>query len=224
MDGQALVDLTVAKIIPITDAEQAANINTAFVLAAVNEAYHHVERTALWKWSEAEATWTTVAGQRAYAEADIAADLLTVQHVHDPTTDTLLEFLDERQSVFTSASTGVPHAWSRWKGEMILHPTPSGVRDLTVRYYAGWADLALDDEPVFPAIYHDLLADKAAATLALRLPATGNRFLPGSRAEPHRMEFEAKLAQMVADPRSGVTMDEVRNHDWDTYVAHSQDW
>lgn len=226
MDGQALVDLTIAKVVPITDASAQANVNSAFVLAAVNEAYHTVERTALWKWSEAETTFATVANQAEYVESTIAADMLTVQHIWDDTAQGDLRFLDERQRYHSAglSVTGVPHSWSRWNGNIILHPTPSGVRTLTVRYYAGWADLTLGTEPVFPDIYHDMLTDHAAGVLALRLPPLEGRYLPGSRAEPHRQQFFAKLQQMVNDPRSGVTMDEIRNHDWDEYVALSQDW
>lgn len=226
MDGQDLIDLTIAKLVPITDAQQASNINSTFVLAAVNEGYHTVERTALWKWSEAETTFNTVASQREYAESTIASDMMTVQHIWDDTLQTDLTFLDERQRYhsYGQSVTGVPESWSRWAGNVILHPTPSAVRTLTVRYYAQWSDLTVSTEPVFPAMYHDMLADFAASVLALRLPPTGDRFLPASRAEPHRQAFNQKLVAMVNDERSGVTMDEIRNHDWEEYVTYSQDW
>ena len=226
MNGQDLVDLTVAKLVPITDAEQAANVNTSFVLAAVNEALHVVERMALWKWSEDEADLVTVIGQQEYAESSIA-NLATIQHIYDPGSrwEGHLKFLDERQRFHDYGDgTGIPEAWSRWNGNIRLFPTPSDVRTLKVRYYSYWDDLTLGTEPVFPAIYHDMLADHAAATLALRLPPTGDRFLPGSRAEPHRQAFASKVQQMVNDPRSGVTMDEVTNHDWEDYVTYGQDW
>lgn len=226
MNGQELVDLTVAKLVPITDAEQVANVNTAFVLAALNEAYHTVERAALWKYSEDKATLTTVVGQAEYSEAtDVSATLMTVQHVYDATARCELRFLDQRQAVHDYGDgTGVPEAWSRWQGTITLHPTPSVARALDVWFYSRWDDLTLGTEPVFPPIYHDMLTDHAAATLALRMPPTGDRFLPGSRAEPHRQEFLGKLSQMLNDPRSAITEDEIVNHDWDRYVAASEDW
>lgn len=227
MDGQDLVDLTIAKLVPITDANQAANINSTFALAAINEAYHTVERTALWKWSEAETTFDSVVDQRAYDEqTDIATDLVTIQHIWDDEQQCDLTFLDERQRYHSQGQsvTGVPDSWSRWAGNVILHPTPSVVRTFTVRYYAQWDDLATNTSPVFPAMYHDMLADFAASVLALRMPPTGDRFLPASRAEPHKQMFNQKLVAMVNDERSGVTMDEIRNHDWEEYVTYSQDW
>jgi len=226
VNGQELVDLTIAKLVPITAVDQAANVNNDFVLAAVNEAYHVIERSALWKWSEQETTFASAVGTSEYAEATVASDLITIQHIWDAEQQCDLTFLDERQAYHSHGKnvTGIPEAWSRWSGNIILHPTPSVVRTFTVRYYGSWTDLGVDDSPVFPTSYHDILTDYAANVLALRLPPTGGRFLPGSRAEPHKMAFVEKLSQMVNDPRSGVTMDEIRNHDWDRYVSRSQDW
>lgn len=225
MNGQELVDLTIAKLVPITDPEQAANVNTPFVLAAVNEAYHTVERAMLWKYSEAEVDLTSVVGQQAYTEAGLDPSMLTIQHIWDPSSREELMFLDERQRYHDfGESTGVPCSWSRWNGSILLFPTPSVVRTYKVRYYAQWNDLTLATEPVFPSMYHDMLTDWAAATLALRMPPTGDRFLPNSRAQPYRETFSAKLDQMIRDPRTFVTQDEVVSHAWTDYVATGEHW
>jgi len=234
MNGQELVDLAIAKMTAMTDPEIIVNISTPFVLAGVNEGYRTVERAALWKFSEAEATLTTVVGQQDYDEAtDIATDLVNIQHIYDPESYLELEFLDERQQVFDyGQNTGIPEAYSRWSNRIRLFPTPSVVRDLTVRYYAQWDDLTLATEPVFPAMYHDMLADFAAQHLALRMPVSQDlarevqsyRLLPAYRAKPFQDAFATKLNQMMNDPRATVSTDRIISHEWRDYVHYSQDW
>lgn len=213
----------IAQVVSLTQTERLVNANEAFVKAMVNHAYHRVERAALWKFSESEATVNSVAGQRNVT--GLPSNLGVPLMVLDDASDTLLEYHDERQKMLPLTNTGVPYAYSMWQDEMRLYPLPSSARSYTLRYYKTWVDLVDDsDEPEFPETWHDLLVNYAAGKLAQRLPPTGDRFLPHSLAQPFLDAFEADLVRMTDSPLVMKTWDKVPNYGFEDEVLSIGEW
>lgn len=224
MNFAQIVDTAIAKSIALTDTAQIININRAFVGAMVNEGYHVIERAAVWQWSEAEATLTAVVGDR--EPTGYPTDLATIISVWDNTAKIEVGYHDERQKDLDwSVTNAPPQCYSLWSGEFRLWPKPDDTRTYTLKYYKYWTDLSLDtDEPVIPDAFHSLLADYAAGHLTLRIPPTGDRFLPTSKAQPYFENFNRGLIEMLNGPHCVKTLDETLLHDFNDYVVTSEDW
>lgn len=213
----------IAQVVSLTQTERLPNANEEFVKAMVNHGYHRVERAALWKFSEAEATISSVASTR--AASGVPTNMAVPLMVRDVETDSDLEYHDERQKFLPLQDTGIPYAYSMWQDELRLYPLPTGVRNYTLRYYKTWVDLVDDsDEPEIPETWHDLLVNYAAGKLAQRLPPTGDRFLPHSLAQPFLDTFEADLARMADSPLVMKTWDAVPNYGFEDEVLSIGEW
>ena len=217
-----LVETAIAKAVPIGSTPQGTSVNTAFVGAMVNEGYHKVERAALWKFSEAEATLTTTVGSRSVTGQP--TDLGIILGLFNDYEEIPLEYLDKRQGFFDPDAEGIITNYTYWADTIEVWPTPTRADSLTLRYYKTWPDLSGTDVPLFPEQYHDLLTSYAAGQLILRLPPTGNRFLPDSKAQPYLAEFREGLASMLASPLTLTVADEIYAHDIHELVYHEKEW
>ncbi len=145
--------------------------------------------------------------------------------VRAATTDNELAYHDERQRFWDQDATGAVEAYSLWSGELRFYPLPSKAESFTLRYYQKWSDLVdPTDTPVIPETWHDLLADFAAGQLALRLPPTGDRFLPYSKAEPYLASFAQGLEEMVNSDLVMKTWDNVPNYGFTEEVLSIGEW
>ncbi len=98
MNFGELTETAIAQVISLTMTDQLVNVNEAFVGRMINKAYHKIERRALWKFSEAEATINAVAATRVCA--DTPSDMAVPLAVYSATTDNELAYHDERQSSY----------------------------------------------------------------------------------------------------------------------------
>lgn len=212
MDLATLTELAIGKAVGPQRTDVAVDVSSVYVRALINEALHKVERAALWKFSEAETSLTLPAGSTSLpAPADLAIPLM----VRNDGDDLILQFHDERQRFSDpgSAQNAAPTHYGIWNKELRFSPPPVSATPLTLRYYRSWVDLVADtDEPPFPATWHDILSDYAAARLILRLPPTGGRYLPSSAAEPLNEAWQAGLQAMLASPLVLPTGDVVESH------------
>lgn len=214
---------SIAQVVSLTQVERLPNANEAFAKAMVNAGYHRIERAALWKFSEAEATIQSAAGTR--EATGVPADFGVPLMVHDDAADTLLDFHDERQKFLYLDDTGIPLGYALWQGDIRLYPLPTSVRNYTLRYYRYWPDMAADEDvPLLPDTWHDMLINYAAGKLAQRLPPTGDRFLPHSLAQPYLDTFEADLQRMLDSPLVMPTWDRVPNYGFEDEVLGLQEW
>lgn len=213
----------IAQVVSLSQVERLPDANEAFVKAMVNVAYHRVERAQLWKFCEEEAPITSAVNTR--TAVGVPSNMNVPLMVHDDDSDTPLSYHDERQKFLSLDETGTPSQYAMWKGELRFYPLPKTVRNYTLRYYKTWVDLIADlDEPEFPATWHDLLINYAAGKLAQRLPATGDRFLPHSLAQPFLDDFEAGLLRMTQSPLVMPTWDAVPNYGFQDEVLTIAEW
>lgn len=221
MNLETMTDLAIAKVLGPSQVDRAVDVNAAVVEAFINEAYHKVERAALWKFSEATVDYTLAAGATtSVPPVDMAIPLMVFNHE----TGLELEFYDERQKfLHASDFKGAVRRYSLWAGTFHYDPEPTTATDLTLRYYQSWADLALPaDEPLFPDTWHDILSDYAAAKLSLRLQPVAGRYLPSSAAEPYELAWRSGLAAMLDSDLVLPTFDIVHSEHLLTQVAHGE--
>lgn len=223
MNFGELTETAIAQVISLTQTDQLANVNEAFVKQMVNKAYHKIERRALWKFSERESSIHSAVGVRTCADAP--SDLAIPVAVYSETLQGELAFHDERQRFWDLDATGIVEAYGLWKGEFRFFPLPTKVETFTLRYYKKWTDLVLDaDVPIIPETWHDLLADFASGQLALRLPPTGDRFLPFSKAQPYLESFAAGVEEMANSDLVMPTWDKVPNYGFTEDVLSIGEW
>lgn len=207
-----LVELAIGKAMGPTEApERLLAVNKSLVRALVNTGYHRIERAAMWKFSEAQATLLFNAGNPNPTNwpPDVAVPLI----VFDPATERELEFHDARQRFHITRSGARPETYSLWNQIITVTPVPTTSYSLELRYYRHWPDLLADeDEPLFPATWHEILADYAAAKLLLRAPARGERDLSESQARPFEQAWQHGLAEMLASPLAMPTADIILSH------------
>lgn len=212
MNLQTLRELAIGKVLGPTAVERGVDVNRAVVNAFINEAYHKVERAALWKFSEAETVINLAAGaETAAVPADLAVPLMA----RNDETDQELLFHDERQ-MFLPPGSGQPgqvEVYSVYANTFRFKPAPRAATTITLRYYKTWPDLVGDaDEPIFPATWHDILSEYAASKLVLRLPTQGGKYLPASAAEPYKEAWQTGLLKMMESPLTLPTGDNVEAH------------
>lgn len=217
-----IVEAATAQVIALTQTEQLVNAAPNFVRLMVNKGYHQIERSALWKFSEAEATIEAFQGQRETTKPD---DLGVPLLVQDTASGSTLAYWDDRQAAFPPSDTGDPQFYSLWEEEIRVWPLPVKDREYLLRYYKYWPDLKADeDEPIIPEAFHDLLVDYGSYQLALRLPATGERFLSYSQAQPYMEAFQVGLGLMLDSDLVMKTWDEVPNHSFYENVLGLGEW
>lgn len=223
MNYGEITDAALAQVISLGMTEQIVNANRAFVGAMVNKGYHIVERRTLWKFSEKEDTINAVAGTKVCA--DVPADLATTLAIWSSRMKCELPYHDESQRFFPEVSDGLVQYYGLWADELRWYPTPTQAESFILRYYAKWTDLVADsDVPVIPETWHDLLIDHASGWLAMRLPPTGDRFLPASRAQPFLDTFNARLEEMANSDLVLKTWDEVPNYGYEEDVLGLGEW
>lgn len=223
MNFGQIVDAAIAQTIGVTETEQLVNASPDFVKAMVNKGYHIIERSALWKFSEGEATINATAGIRVCG--DLPSDLGVPLLVYSNRLRTELPYHDDRQRFAYPDSTGPILYYSLWGGELKFYPLPSADESFVLRYYKSWPDLVDDsDEPLIPATFHDLLVDYGSYHLTLRIPPTGDRFLPNSAAQPYLDAFEANLSRMLASDLVMKTFDSVPNYGYLEDVLGDPEW
>jgi len=211
MNLQKIREAAIAQVVAPTQSEQLVNVNEKFVDLMVNKGYHQIERRALWKFSEAEAPISASAGTR---EAQgLPSDYGLPLMVWSDRMKAPLTFHDDRQRFFDLNAEGEVTYYGVWERDIKFYPLPKRNETFLLRYYKTWPDLEQDnDEPIIPETWHDLLIDYASYWTALRLPPTGDRFLPNSRAEPYLQVFEARLEEMANSDLVMPTWDEVPNY------------
>jgi hypothetical protein len=223
MNFGEIVETAVAQVISLTQSDQLVNANPVFVERMVNKAYHKIEKRALWKFSEGEATINAVAGTRVCA--NVPADLSVPLAVYSDLTEQELAYHDERQRFWDKSTTGAVESYGLWNDEFRFYPLPKQNETFTLRYYKKWTDLAdPSDTPVIPETFHDLLVDFASGQLALRLPPTGDRFLPNSKAQPYLDAFFSGLEEMSNSDLVMKTWDAVPNYDYTEHVLGIGEW
>lgn len=223
MNFGEITDAAIAQVVGLGQVDRLVNTNTAFVKAMVNKGYHIVERTSLWKFSEKEAAINTASGTRVCA--DTPDDLAVPLMVYCPRISAPLEYHDERQRFYSAEDSGPVRAYAMWANELRFYPLPTKDESLTLRYYYQWPDLVADsDEPVFPATFHDLLVDYGSYHLVLRLPPTGDRYLPYSSAQPYLEGFKSGLGEMLSSDLAMKTFDEVPNYDFNEGILGMMEW
>lgn len=218
-----ITDAAIAQVIGMTQTERLVNASPEFVKAMVNKGYHIIERSALWKFSEGESVINATAGDR--TAADLPSDLGVPLMVYSNRLRNELPYHDDRQRFVNPSTTGPVSHYSLWGGELKFYPLPSANESFVLRYYKTWDDLSADaDVPVIPATFHDLLIDYGSYHLALRIPPTGDRFLPNSAAQPYLDAFEANLSRMLASDLVVKTFDEVPNYGFIDEVLGNPEW
>lgn len=223
MNFGEITDAAIAQVLSLSRSNQIIDANRTFVKAMINKGYHIIERRALWKFSEGEGDITAVANTRNCA--DLPSDFGIPLAVWSDRLKCEITYHDERQKFFQLDATGLVQYYGIWDDEFRWYPLPTQAEDFVLRYYAKWADLSADeDEPVIPATWHDLLIDHASGWLAMRLPPTGDRFLPGSRAEPFLASFEARLEEMANSDLVLKSWDAVPNYGYEDNVLGLGEW
>ena len=223
MNFGEIVDASIAQVVGVTQTDRLVNASPAFVKAMINKGYHIIERAALWKFSEAEAEITSAVDTRVCA--DTPADLSVPLALYSNRLKTELGYHDDRQKFAYEAASGLIMYYSMWAGQLKFYPLPTQVETFKLRYYKTWPDLVADgDLPIFPATFHDLLVDYGSYHLALRLPPTGDRFLPNSAAQPYIEAFQANLSDMLASDHVTKTFDTVPNYGFIDEVLGEQEW
>lgn len=218
-----IVETAIAQVVPMSKTNELADTNKNFVRSMVNKGYHIIERKALWKFSEAEEPITAVRGE--IVCEDVPEDMGIPVLVWSHRMKRELLFHDDRQRVYPNHNQGIVQSYSVWGDEFRFHPIPDTDEGFTLRYYKSWPDLVNDeDEPVFPETWHDLLVDHASGWLAMRLPATGERFLTASRAQPFLDTFNARLEEMANSDLVMTTWDSVPNYDYEEHVIGLGEW
>lgn len=219
-----LRDLARAQSFGASRAADLVDVGDAIVDAHVNKALHKIERAAVWKFSETETDLTVPSGQR--TPTSPPSDVGTLLFAYNLDSGDHLQFWDDSQRVYDPDDTGSVAWYGTWGGTLTFYPTPTSDTDVRLRYYRVWPDLSADgDTPLFPATFHDVLADYATAMLLLRVPPQGDRFLPESAARPWMDQFRAGVAEMVASPLALRTADSVTNHDHrDMIAAGAGEW
>ena len=223
MNFGELKDVVIAKAVPITSTDLSVNINEAFIGAMVNEAYHKIERLALWKFSEAETTLTVSSGNTTpdSTPSDFGIPLTILNTV----TDTELRYVDARQVWMEDDASGKITDYYIFADTLTFYPEADSDQDLTMRYYKVWPDLSADgDEPILPSTWHDLITDYATWKTILRLPATGDRFLPNSRAEPFRADYEQGIRELLSSPLVLHSFDRQVSHAMEDFFSSAEHW
>lgn len=229
MDLATMRQVAPAKVLGGSQASRLMDVNDTLVDALLNEAYHKVERAALWKFSEAEVTLTVPKGQSVPTSppTDISVPLMA----RNLDTRQDLGFHDERQRFHPSedpdGKTGRIREYGMWGGTLRFFPAASREETIALRYYKGWPDLVLDDdEPIFPATWHDLLTDYAAGKLALRLQPVAGKYLPESAARPYLDSWQQGLLAMTQSDLVLPTWDAVHNHalEESMWAGEGKDW
>lgn len=215
MNLQEMEQVAVAKVAGPSQASRLVDANPLFVRAMLNEAYHKIERAALWKFSEAQATLTIPAGSQVptATPTDLAVPLMA----RNLDTRRDLVFHDERQRFHSAddptSGQGTVQEYGIYGGQLRFFPAAARATTVALRYYRTWADLvAPTDTPIFPDTWHDLLTEYAAAKIALRLPPVAGRYLPESAARPFQDGWEQGLYAMTQSDLVLPTWDAVANH------------
>jgi hypothetical protein len=227
MNKATLRNLAIGKVLgPSLADTQGLDVNEAFVDALINEALHKVERAALWRFSEGETEIVLLAGED---EAPVPEGLAVPLMARNESTGQALLFHDERQEFLPSgpARLGQVEVYSVYADTIRFKPAPQYATTITLRYYKTWPDLvADDDEPAFPATWHDILSDYAASKLVLRLPTQGGKYLPSSAAQPYEEAWRTGLLKMMESPLTLATLDSVEAHHLaqSVYLGEGSDW
>lgn len=218
-----------AKVAGPLQADRLTDVSDVFVGALINEALHKIERAALWKFSEAQATLTVNAGSQTPTAPP--SDLVVPLMARNLGTRADLSFHDERQRFHRDddpdATAGRVHSYGVWSGALRFFPPASQEETISLRYYKSWPDLVADgDTPIFPSTWHDLLTDYAAAKIALRLTPVAGKFLPESAARPFQDSWEQGLVAMVNSDLVLPTWDATENHTLveSMYLGEGADW
>lgn len=223
MNFKELVETSIAQVVSLTQTELIVNLNDEFVKRMVNKGYHLIERSALWKFSEAEAEIRAVKGQR--TAEDVPDNLAVPIMLYSTDRHELIRYHDERQKFLHLGDKGIIHAYSLWEDEVRFYPLPSKDESFVLRYYMSWPDLVEDeDEPIIPVVWHSLLTDYASGQLALRLPPTGDRFLPFSKAQPYLESFSTGLQEMQNSDLTMKAWDSVPNYGFEDEVLSIGEW
>jgi hypothetical protein len=229
VDFATMKQVAPAKVAGPSQAERLVDVSPVLVGALLNEALHKVERAALWKFSEAQATLTIPAGSQVPSAppADLAVPLMARNL--DARVD--LTFHDERQRFHhdddPTGRQGTVTEYGVWAGALRFFPTAAAETSISLRYYKRWPDMVADaDVPPFPETWHDLLTDYAAAKLALRLQPVAGKFLPSSAAEPFQVSWENGLMAMLQSDLVMPTWDAVENHALveSQWLGEGRDW
>ena len=229
MNFGQMKEIVPAMVAGPSQAQRLLDISPTFVGAMLNEAYHKVERAALWKWSEAEAVLTVVSGSQSPSSQPV--DMAIPFMARNINTRADLVFHDERQRFAhdddPAASAGRISRYGIFSGDLRFFPPASQTEQVRLRYYRTWPDMVLDaDEPEFPETWHDLLTSYAAGKTALRLQPVAGKFLPESAARPFLESWEQGLYAMTQSDRALTTWDKVENHDLteSMWRGESVDW
>jgi len=223
MNFGEITDAAIAQVVSVSMTDRLVNTNRDFVQTMINKGYHLIERTALWKFSERDAEITAAPGTRVCA--DVPADLGVPLMVYSNRLRTPLGYHDERQRFQPLDQTGKVQEYAVWGDEFRFYPLPTANETFVLRYYGTWADLSNDaDIPVIPATFHDLLIDYGTYHLALRVPPTGDRYLPFSSAQPYLEGFKSGLMGMLASDLVMKTFDEVPNYGFNENVLGLMEW
>lgn len=201
------------------------DVNDVVVKAHINKAYHRVENAGTWKWSEKEDDELVVSKGEYRLNAGLV-DLGVPLLAYNVDSKTMLDYVDDRQRVQDADDRGVINSYTEYGGELRFYPRASKDTTVMVRYYAKWLDLVDgNDRPVFPEAHHHILADYATGMMLLRIPPTGDRFLPESAARPWLQSWEEGVAEMIMSPLNLKTLDAIRVHAHDDMIFEGeQNW
>lgn len=220
-----LRDLAIAKALGPSQGDRGVDVSAAFTDALINEGLHKIERAALWVFSEAETTITLTVGQ---TESAVPADFGVPLMARNEHTERELLYHDERQQFLCQPDRSADvEVYSSFAGTLRFAPPPKRITDVTVRFYRVWPDLTDDDdEPIFPATWHDILSDYAAAKMTLRLQPVAGRYLPKSAAEPYETAWQSGLEAMLRSDLTRPTFDLVQAEHLQTsiFLGEGIDW
>ena len=218
-----IVEAAIGQVIPLTSADQLVNANKEFVRLMANKAYKQIERRTLWKFSEAEEEVTATSGVRVCA--DVPVDFAIPLEIFNLSTKQELTYHDERQGTLILDQPGSVKMYGLWKDELRWYPLPKATETLMLKYYKSWPELTDDsDEPIIPSAWQYLIVDYASGQLARRLPPTGDRFLPHSKADPWIQDFLVGVEEMANSDLVLKTWDRVPNYEFENEVLGMGEW
>lgn len=223
MTLEELEEAAIGQVIPLTATEDLVNANKTFVRLMINKAYHIIERRTLWKFSEAEAEISATKGEKICP--DVPEDMAIPLGIWSSRRKQPLSYHDERQKFLFREDEGVVEYYGLWQGDLIWYPVPKYEETFTLRYYMKWDDLKeATDKPIIPEAWHSLLIDFASGQLARRLPPSGDRFLPHSKADPWIEDFRNGVEQMANSDLVLKSWDEIPNYGFEDEVLSLGEW
>lgn len=138
------------------------------LLDLIDEANMMLEAERDWPWQLTSASFSTVAGQQAYTQAEFTAaagDWLRTSQLKIAGYEPLvLRTVGDLDAGNPASAQGLPSEFAYYGDTLLLSPTPGGVYAVTHRYVKVTPSLDADtDSPLMPAMFRWAIVQQATA-------------------------------------------------------------